>query len=170
MKEKITSFIDGLLIYDYILFGSVFFLFLLFVIIGIIVRKKLVVSILLVLLAFAILLLGPTLGYIVMHKMLFANSVTLTMQKKLEYTQAVVVKGSLINESRFNFTECKITASAYKLSSNPLKKILFPFKPFQKSSHIEYNIEQNTTREFKMFVEPFTYAGDYNISLGANCK
>ena len=106
MKERLTSFIDGLLLYDYILFGSVFVLFLLFVIIGIVVRQKLALSIMLITLAFGILLLGPTLGYIQMHKILFANTLVLNTQKKLEYTQAVVVKGKLTNDSSFDFKEC----------------------------------------------------------------
>ena len=170
MKHKISAFIEGLITYDYILFGTSFVLFLIFIILGIILRKELVLTILFIFLAFVILLLGSTLGYIKMHDTLFKNSTELISQKRLEFTQAVVVKGRLTNESSREFTECKITASAYKVTSNKYKNYLKKLKPFKKMSIIEEYIAVSETREFKIIVEPFTYSRDYNISLGADCK
>lgn len=170
MKEKLTAFINNLILYDYILFGSVFLIFILFIILAIVLHRKVGVAIFLVLFAFATLLLGSTLGYIQMHKFLYKNSVTLTSQKKLNFTQAVVVKGTVSNESKFNFERCVITASAYKITKNKYKNMLMPFKPFQKATVVEENIPKGTTREFKMFIEPFTYSNEYNLSLEASCK
>jgi hypothetical protein len=170
MNSKITLFIDGLIKWDYLLFGSVFVLFLLFIILGIVLRKKLILAILFLLLGFSILLLGPTLGYMKLHETLFKNSTLLQSQKRLQFSEAVVVKGSVTNESNRDFKECKITASAYALSSNKLKNYLKKFKPFKKMSIIETNIAKSETREFKIIVEPFRYSKDYNISLGADCR
>lgn len=170
MNSKITLFIDGLIKWDYLLFGSVFVLFLLFIILGIVLRKKLILAILFLLLGFSILLLGPTLGYMKLHETLFKNSTLLESQKRLQFSEAVVVKGSVTNESNRDFKECKITASAYALSSNKLKNYLKKFKPFKKMSIIETNIAKSETREFKIIVEPFRYTKDYNISLGADCR
>ena len=170
MKHKILAFIDGLITYDYFLFAAVFVLFLLFIILGIVLRKKVVVALIFILLAFSILLLGPTVGYIKMHEILFKNSVELISQKRLEFTQAVVVKGKITNESKKDFKECYITASAYKVTSNKYKNYLKKLKPFQKMSIIQSDILVSQTREFKIIIEPFTYKYDYNISLGADCK
>ncbi|MBU0720821.1 DUF2393 domain-containing protein [bacterium] len=170
MKEKITAFIHNLILYDYILFGSVFVLFILFIVLSILMRKKLFFSIFLVLLSFAILTLGSTIGYIAMHQYLFKNSVALSSQKQLTFTQAVVVKGTLLNESKFDFKSCNVRASVYKVSGNPIKDYIFTFNPFQKMSMLEHNISIGETRYFKMIIEPFTYSGDYNISLGAKCR
>ena len=170
MNSKITLFIDGLIKWDYLLFGSVFVLFLLFIILGIVLRKKLILAILFLLLGFSILLLGSTLGYMKLHETLFKNSTLLQSQKRLQFSEAVVVKGSVTNESNRDFKECKITASAYALSSNKLKNYLKKFKPFKKMSIIETNIAKSETREFKIIVEPFRYSKDYNISLGADCR
>ena len=170
MKEKLTAFIDGLIIYDYILFGSVFALFLLFMILAIILRRKATLAIFFVLFSFILLFGGPVLGYIEMHKFLFKNSIVLTYQKKLNFTKAVVIKGVLKNESKFNFKSCKITASAYKVSGNAIKDMILPFKPFKKMSILEYDIKKGQAREFKIIVEPFTYSKDYNISMGADCR
>lgn len=170
MKAKITSFIDGLIVYDYILFGSVLLLFILFIVLAIVLRKKLGLAIFFVLFAFSFLFLAPTVGYMQMHQYLFKNSLELTSQKKLNFTQAVVVKGTLTNESKFHFDDCRITASAYKVSGNMIKDMILPLNPFQKMSIVENNITIGDTRAFKIIVEPFYYTKDYNISLGASCR
>jgi hypothetical protein len=170
MNSKFTTFIDGLISYDYILFGSVFVLFILFIIFTILLRRRVFLALLFFLLSFSILILGPTLGYIKMHEYLFKNTLTLKSQKKLSFTEAVMVKGRLTNESKFDFTSCKITASAYKVTSNKYKNYLLKFKPFQKASIVTDEIEKGSSVEFKIFIEPFTYSREYNISLGADCK
>jgi hypothetical protein len=170
MKEKITIFIEGLISYDYLLFGGVFFLFLLFIILGILLRKRVVLALFFILLAFTILLLGPSLGYIKLHEYLFKNSVTLISQKKLHFSEAVVVKGSLKNESKKNFSSCLITAHAYAVTKNKYKNYLKKLKPFQKMSIVLYDINVGDTKTFKIIIEPFRYSRDYNISLGADCK
>ncbi len=170
MKAKITTFIDGLIIYDYILFGSVFALFILFIVLGIVLRRKIALAIFLIFLAFIILFSGPTIGYIKMHEYLFKNSVELMSQKKLNFTEAVVVKGKLTNESKKIFKSCKITASAHKVSKKKLKTFIYSFKSFKKMSIIEGDIAVGQVREFKIIVEPFTYSKDYNISLEAKCR
>ncbi|WP_455756873.1 DUF2393 domain-containing protein [Sulfurimonas sp.] len=170
METKITAFIENLIIYDYILFGSAFIFFILFIIIGILLRKKTFLAIFFILSAFSILLLAPTLGYVKLHQYLFKNTTTLTSQKKLEFTQAVVVLGNVVNESKSNFESCEITAKAHKVSKNELKNYIFQFKPIKKMSILEYDIRIGEKRSFKIIVEPFTYSKDYNISIGAKCK
>lgn len=166
----VTKFIKELIIYDYILFGSLLTLFIIFVILGIVLRRKTFLAVFLVLFAFITLVAGSTFGYIAMHQYLFKNQTTIISQKKLSFTKAVVVYGTLKNTSDRDFKSCKITASAYKVSGNKIKNYLFKFKPISKMSIIESDILKGQEREIKFIIEPFTYANDYNISLGANCK
>ena len=170
MKHKLTAFLEGLITYDYILFGGLFFLFLLFIILGILLRRKTFLAGLLVLLAFITLFVGPPLGYIKMHEYLFKNSLKLLSQKKLNFSDAVVVKGSVTNESKRDFAECKITASAYSVTKNKYKNYLKKLKPFKKMSIVLQDVAKGETKIFKIIVEPFTYSREYNISLGADCK
>ena len=170
MKGKITTFINELILYDYILFGSVFCLFILFIILSLLLRKKLVMSIFLALSAFAILFLGFTVVYVEMHKFLYENTTTLLSQKKLTFTKAIVVKGEIINNSKFNFKSCTITADAYKVTGNKMKDFLFEFKPIRSGSVVVTDILKGQKKEFKLFIEPFTYSKDYNISVKGRCK
>jgi len=170
MNSKITAFIDGLIIYDYILFGGAFVLFIIFIILGLVLRKKIGLAIFLILIAFSMLILTPTLGYAKMHEYLFKNTTTITKQKKLEFTEAIVINGNLVNESKYDFKSCKITANVHKVSKNEIKNYLLKFKTIQKMSIVEEDILKGETINFKMIVEPFTYKRDYNITIGANCK
>ena len=170
LKLQLKEFINGLILYDYILFGAVLVLFVLLIVLAILLRRRVVISIFLVLLAFATFLLGPTLGYIELHKFLYKNEVTLLSQKKLHFTKAVIVKGKIKNLSIFDFKSCKITAQLYRVTSNKYKNYIYKLKPFQKMSIVEEDIKKQEVRNFKIIVEPFTYKKDYNISLEASCR
>lgn len=170
MKSKITTFINELIFYDYILFGSVFCLFILFIVLSLLLRRKIAMSIFLALSAFMILFLGFTLGYVQMHQFLYKNTTTLLSQKKLTFTKAIVVKGEITNNSKFDFKSCKITAAAYKVTGNKMKDFLFKFKPIREGSVVQTDILKAQSKEFKLFIEPFTYSKDYNISVKGKCK
>ena len=170
MKTKILEFLHGLILYDYILFGSIFFIFILLIILAILFRKKVGFAIFLVLLAFAMFFVGPIVGYIELHKYLFKNSTKVIEQKKLQFAKAIVLKGSPLNESKFDFKLCKVTANVYKHSKNKYKNYIYRLKPIKKMSISLGNINRGENRKFKMIIEPFTYPKDYNISLEAKCK
>lgn len=167
--RTLSEFLKELIIYDYILFGSLLFIFILFIIIGILLRAR-TIAIFFVFFAFLELIIGSTYGYMKMHDYLFKNEISLTNQKKLTFTQAVVVHGTLKNISKVDFKSCKITAQAYKIKENKLHERLLQFKPIAKMSIIESDIPIGQEREIKLIIEPFTYSGDYNISLGADCR
>ena len=170
MREKLLNFIHGLTSYDYMLFGASFVLFILFIILSILLRRKLFAALFFLLLGFASFLLGPTLGYVQMHKYLYKNSVEVISAKKLNFVQAVVIKGRLYNESKFDFHECKVSAIFYKVSTNKYKNYLLKLKPFMKRSIVIDDIAKGEQKEFKIIVEPFRYQKDYNLSVEANCK
>ncbi|MCK9472158.1 DUF2393 domain-containing protein [Sulfurimonas sp.] len=170
MTQRITEFINKLITYDYILFGSLLFVFILFIILGILLRNRVALALFFILFAFIELLVGSTYGYIKMHEWLFKNETSIISQKKLNFTQAVVVYGVVKNSSDRDFSSCKITAKTYKISSNKLKDAILKFKPLNKMSIIEEDIAKGQEREVKIIIEPFTYGGDYNVTLGADCR
>lgn len=166
----LTEFIKELIIYDYILFGSMLALFIALIVIGIVLRRKAVLAILIILMAFITLFAGSIFGYIKMHQYLFKNETAIISQKKLSFTDAVVVYGKVKNISDRDFKSCKISATVCKVSSNELKNYLLKYKPIAKMTIIENEIKIGQEREIKFIIEPFTYQYDYNISLGADCR
>ncbi|EQB39340.1 hypothetical protein M947_07725 [Sulfurimonas hongkongensis] len=170
MKTQITTFVNELIVYDFILFGSSFILFILLIILGILLRRKTAIAVVVILLSFGILFLAPTFGYVKMHEYLYKHKTELLSEKKLNFNNAIVVKGLLTNESKRFFKRCSIKASAIKVTSNKFKNYIFSFKPIVTSKITEKNIDIGESREFKIIVEPFNYEGDYNITIGAKCN
>ena len=170
ITDKLSSFIDNLIPYDYILFGVSFSLFILFIILGILLRQKTFISVLLFIIAFSIIIFGPTLGYFKMHEYLFKNEVNIVSQKKLTFIKAVVIQAKLTNTSSTDFGICKIHFEAYKVSGNTIKDYIYKFKPLKQMSILEYDIAKGSSIDIKAILEPFTYTKDYNISIQASCR
>lgn len=170
MTGTITKFINELIVYDYILFGSLFLVFILFVTLGILFRSRGAIAILLMLFAFTQLAVGSTYGYLKMHEYLFKNEAVITSQKKLNFTQAIVLYGYAKNISDRDFSSCQITATVYKNTGNKIKDYILRLKPINKMSILIGDVVKDEKQEFKMIIEPFTYGGDYNITLGAKCR
>ncbi len=170
MKANIQYFLHHLIVQDYILFGVAFVLFVLFLILALVLRRSLFASLLFLFLSFTSLLGLPTFGYKTMHTYLFAHKIDITTLKALEFTNALIIKGELSNESKRNFKECKIEVGLYKVANNALLDMLYPLNPFKKQSIIELDIDRNSTVEYKIVVENFNYNKDYNVSVKAACQ
>ena len=170
LKSVMNSFIAGLHTYDYILFAISGALFLLILLLAIVLRKKMGLSLFLVLLAFVILIAGPITGYQYIHTSLYKTELSELQIKRLEFSEAVVIKGKIQNQGKQSFKKCKISAKAYKEAGNFLEEFVNPLKPFQKMSILkETDIDINESIDFKMILEPFTYSNEYNISVKVDC-
>jgi len=169
-KTTLQSFIASLHTFDYILFGVSGGLFLLFLLLAILLRGKVFISLIFVLLGFGALIAGPILGYNYIHTTIYKNEISELKIKRLEFSEAVVIKGKLTNLGTQSFHKCKISSSAYKGAGNFLEEIVFPLKPFKKMSIFKTeDLDINQSLEFKMILEPFTYSKEYNISVKAEC-
>jgi hypothetical protein len=170
MKAKILAFIHQLSNYDYILFASLFVLFLLLLILSLLIRKRTVIATILLLLSFTTLFIGPFVGYIQLHQFLYKQTTKLLDYKALQFSPTIVVTGTLRNDSKKDFSTCKLKVNLFKVAHNQILDQIFPFNPFQTMSFEEQNIAQGETREFKLLVEPFVYEGDYDISIATDCR
>ncbi len=171
MKTKIIDFINNLLIYDYFLFGGIILLFVLLLILAIVLREKIAFAVFLVLLAFGILTAGSVGGYLWLHSYLFKSKVTVTEVKALEFTEALLVRGEVHNLSKRPFSRCVLTTGVHKVTHNRYIDTIYPYIPFQKSSYtLEETIGAGERAPFKLFVEPFRYTKDFNITVKADCR
>jgi len=170
IKATLHDFIASLHLYDYILFGVSGALFVLILLLAILLRRKAVFSLILVLLAFIILVALPISGYNYIHGKLYKTELTNLNIKRLEFSEAVVIKGTITNRGKQNFRKCTVSSQAYKGASGLLQELVYPLKPFQKMSIVkqeELGIDQSL--DFKLVMEPFTYTNEYNISIKVNC-
>lgn len=170
LKVILQAFVETLHLYDYILFSISAALFILLLFLAILLRKKLALSLILVILSFIILIAGPIFGYNKIHNSIYKTKISDMSIKRLEFSQAVVIKGTLTNLGQESFKKCKISSSAYKGATNFLEELVHPLKPFMKRSiAIQEMIDINNSIDFKLVLEPFTYSKEYNISVKVNC-
>lgn len=171
MKAKIIDFINHLLLYDYLLFGGIFVLFLLLLVLAIALKNKMGLAIFMVLLAFTVLTVGSVVGYIKLHQYLFKNKIALHEVKALEFTEALMIKGEINNTSKRPFQECTLYVGVHKVSHNQYLDRLYPNFPFKKGAlKLSERIAPGQSAPFKLFVEPFRYTKDYNITIKGECR
>jgi hypothetical protein len=160
-----------MLIYDFLLFGGIILLFILILIAAVVLREKIALAVFLVFVAFGVLTAGSFAGYATLHHYLFKHQITLKEVKALQFTEALLVKGEITNLSKRTFTECTLHVGVYKVTHNPYIDPIYPYIPFQKSSiHLKQMINKGEKMSFKLFVEPFRYTKDYNITAKAACR
>ncbi|NOQ30601.1 MAG: DUF2393 domain-containing protein [Helicobacteraceae bacterium] len=168
----INEYIADLIIYDYLFFGVAFVLFILLVLISAMLYRKIILSILIMTLAVSLFIVTPTAGILVFHKFLYSNTVTIDSVKKLEYSQALLIKGTLKNTSKLSFKRCRVTVNAFKVTGNAIKDLIYPYKPFKHSSTLlkDTIIAKKESINYRILMEPFTYSKEYNLSVKASCK
>jgi len=170
MKQRITAFIEHLGLFDYLLFAGSVTLFLLLMILALLLRRRAFFSAICMLAALAVITLGPTLGYVKLNDLIFSHTLNVEQVQRLEFSDALVVRGTLENTSKNGFASCRISAEAYKVEHNPLFDPLFRLNPFKTGSIVLQDVPQGVPVPFKIFVEPFHYDADYNVSIGATCR
>lgn len=170
IKTTLLDFADSLHTYDYIFFASFGAVYLLILLMAIVLRKRVSLSLFLVLLAFVVIIAGPIFGYQYTHGKLYKTEISDLVVKKLEFSEALVFKGKLKNLGQQSFQKCTVTASACKGATNFYEELRCYLEPFQQTSEVyEKELPVNGTLEFKLVMEPFTYSNEYNTSVKADC-
>ena len=170
MKEKLLVFLHTLTIYDFIYFGMVFVLFVILILLTLYTRKKLSISLFILLLSLLEISLAPTIGYKYFHNFLYSKQIKLTKVKKLHFVKAVLVEGNIKNTSKFDFSKCDISIKVIKDTHNKYKNFILQFKPIKTKIITLKDIKKNADVNFKVLIEPFNYKKDFNISISGACK
>ena len=126
LKVMLQAFIETLHLYDYILFSISGALFLLLLFLAILLRSKVGVSLTLVIVSFIILISVPIFGYNTIHNSIYKTKLSDLSIKRLEFSEAVVIKGRMTNLGQESFKKFTISSFAYKGASNCLEELVHP--------------------------------------------
>ncbi len=170
MVELFREFLNDLIVYDYILFGLLLLFFLICIVFVVLLRKKVFLSSSIFILSFGVLLGGSTFGYGALHKYLYAHTLEIKESKKLVYSPAVVVRTTLTNNSKRDFSKCKIIVVLHKKHKYEFLDELYKLKPIAKMTIIEQDIDINSSRDTKFLITPFEYSGDFGVEARAKCR
>ena len=169
-KFILTRFFDTIGTYDYIGFFLSIFLFLLFLIIYLLLRKHIKRSIFLAIIGFSFLFMGPVFSHKLVKNTLYNSEANITTVKQLHYSDTLLIKGVLHYKGIKDASHCLVSADIYKKGKNMVKDFVYNLKAYRKGSHkLDATFSTGTNKNYKIVIEPFAYKGDYNISISSGC-
>jgi len=170
--EVFNNFLAQLHTYDYYAFIWIGLVFIILLILSIVmVRKKTSHAVITMLFAFIFLLSAPFISFYFIHNFVYKTEIQVDMVKKLQYSKSLVIKGTLINRGIEDFGTCKIEADVIKTGQNFLKNFISTIKPIKKKViSVNKKLVPGEIHIFNFIIEPYTYRGDFNVTLKANCK
>ena len=171
LKESLLTYIDHLLIYDYMAFGwlILIFLLLLFLSLGIL-RKKPILALFLIIFDFCFLIIAPFAIKWYLDDKLRPNETETTLIKQLKYSDALIVEGNVTNNSKFDFVTCKTHVDILKDYKNEYKNKLSFINPLIKRSILLKTPPKKAEKvTFRIVISPFEYKADFNVTAYSEC-
>jgi len=172
MAEFLRSYIfyifNSLTKYDAAAIGWVIFLAVLLLVLAAFIKKQSLQYIILFL-AILLLFLGPIGTKVVLDNYLRKADITITETKSLNFTDSVIITGSITNSSRLPFKKCDIAFLFVKPANNMLKQFANTLKT-KKSFVWELNttLERKETKQFKIIIDSFKMR-EFNLTVQSRC-
>jgi len=152
IKAYVLNYIHHFSMYDYAAYSWLILIFFVTILLAIMIAKKSAI--------FSILILMISLA------LLFQ----VTLVKKLTFSDSLIINGLITNISKKRFSTCNINISVVKSSQSDIQEFINQLKPLLKRSiSIDKPIEVNTTKEFRVVFNNYTYSKKINISINSEC-
>lgn len=171
IKLRILDYINNPSIYDYFAISWVGVFFLLFIVIAIMqVKKRAVLSLVLILFALVLLIISP-----IAIKIFFDNSVKkveLSDKKvsELKFSKMLVVEGKIKNKSKIDFKKCRIFISVDKIYENKYKNYINYLKPLRKMSILlDTELKKEKICPYKIVFKDFNLTQEYDLKVYGEC-
>ena len=136
-KASLLNYVHHFSIYDYAAYAWLILIFFVTILLAIMIAKKSpTFSILILIIALGLLFVGPFVlkHYLDQYLRPLKNSTILV--KKLNFSNSLIVAGSVTNMSKNSFSTCKVNISVLKSSQNPIKYFINQLKPLRKKTDI----------------------------------
>ncbi|HIP03344.1 MAG TPA: DUF2393 domain-containing protein [Campylobacterales bacterium] len=171
LKQRLTDYTDSLTMYDYAAFGWLLFLLVILILLALLSSKKkpkLAVS--LIFLTFILMFTAPIGIKIFLDKSVRKVEIQDQNSTLLNFSKALVVTGKLYNLGKIDMTRCYIKTKILKQTDNKYLNILYNLKPIrQRTTILDENLTQNSSKELKVVFEKFNYQKEYRVTLFAEC-
>jgi len=171
LKFSIFNYIEHFSIYDYmayiwllLTFLTLLFLSLLFI------KKSIKLSIIIILFSLIILFTGPFVLKYFLDKIIRPVKISNVSYKKLHFSNTLIVDSSIKNLSKKPYSFCQIDTIVYKPSNSKLKNLINKLKPIKYMTIIiKRELKVGAIMKNRVTFYNFTYNGDINISVDAEC-
>ncbi|MBM0636727.1 DUF2393 domain-containing protein [Campylobacter sp. VicNov18] len=172
LREILLFYTTYLYLVDYMLILLVFFLFTCVLLLCVFLRHKPKIALFIIAFDIIICFLIYIYAYEFIDDKARSRKTTITDQKIIQSSNALIVDFSITNTSKNNFKECKITAKIFgdKMPNDSIlegyKKNFLPLR--QKSQKIK-DLKKNTTQFQRISFENFNYENNYTLRLNSEC-
>ena len=171
LKASIQTYVSHLQIYDYLAFGWLFLLcFFFFILVLVLIRKKPFLALFVLILDAMLLVVSPFAIKWYLDAKFRSNEAHTTLVKQLQFSDMLIVEGSVKNTSKIDFTTCLTHINVLKLGDNPYKNILLSLKPIRNQSILlQTPPAYGQETPFRVIFEPFVHGDDFNVTVNAEC-
>jgi len=171
IKPRILDYINNPSIYDYFALSWIGVLFLLFFIIALMqVRKRAILSLVLMLFALVLLIISPIAIKIFFDKSVKKVELIDKKVTKLDFSKMLVVEGKIKNISKIDFKKCRIFASIDKIYDNRYKNYINYLKPLRKMSILlDKELKKEEAYPYKMVFKDFNISIEYDLKVYGEC-
>ncbi|WP_060826792.1 DUF2393 family protein [Sulfurospirillum cavolei] len=172
LKISLLTYFRNLGLYDYLAFAWLIVTFLTLIAFAILIAKRSsALSVLIIILSLIFFAVSPFLIHYKLNALLRQNVTEITMVKKLVFSDTLIVEATLQNLSQKPFKRCLIQTSAIKqTSAEGIKAWMTRLKPIANQSIlVQESLSPNELTNIRILFDDFTYQGDVNATLKAEC-
>jgi len=172
LKISLLTYFRNLGLYDYLAFAWLILTFLMLIAFAILIAKRSsALSVLIIILSLIFFAVSPFLIRYKLNTLLRPNVTEITMVKKLVFSDTLIVEATLQNLSQKPFKRCLIQTSAIKqTSAQGIKAWITQLKPIANQSIlVQESLSPNELTNIRILFDDFTYQGDVNATLKAEC-
>ena len=171
--ERLTDFINNLTIYDYLAFGVLGLLFILFLIL-IFVPKNAMVRLFMLLLTILTLIVGPFGVKFGLDSIVRKTELNVSETKRLTFANTLIVVGNIKNVGKIDYTKCKISTTVIpKGESSYINHFNFFLNPLYKSyDSIDLQglpLKIGEDMDFRVSINDFTPKEDFDVDVRGVC-
>lgn len=155
----VKDFFHNFLIYHYLFFGILFFVAILTLILGVILRRKHLFAAFFYTISFLSLFIAPFVGSYYLEEYTRGSSLENIKVSRLVYTKAIVVSAELKNNGKTAIRETHLLFSMVKKNNNSILEFINIYKPVKiQKIYLKYPLTPNETRDIRVVLDVSTIA------------
>jgi len=158
-----------LTIYDYLGLALLFLLFLLCILLAIFAKNKAGLALFFALIAFSLLIAGPFGIKIAFDSIIRANTIEINSIQKLNFSDALVIDGTVTNRGKVDFSKCDIKVFITKEHSNNYLQMLYNLKPIMTHKHTVEEIKILESVSFNIVIDNFKLENGFIVTAKGEC-
>jgi hypothetical protein len=171
LKTSILNYVSHFTMYDYVAYAWLILTFFIAILLSILLAKKsMLFSMITLVFSLTLLVVGPFILKSVLDNFLRPTVAIVKDQKKLTFSDVLIINVELTNLSKKDYSICFVDTSVVKYSNSSITSFFNTLKPLRKKSiSLDTPIKAGQKEEFNVVFYNYDYEGDINASVKSEC-